>query len=214
MAECAISVGPPRGDEQAALVAAYGDDHRDVVADERPWQDDVNAFRRPDRVRVCRLVERSHVVGPDSGRDDNGARRDVELLVVLDHGDAVRHTIVIGGDVDNVAPVDDCRAMVGGGARNRECQPSVIGCRIEIEVAGTQLFDVRGGEVLGRDLCRNAPMKLSDAPPAGKVVHPHRRPKSAGHLARHNAVFGQNGDHERQHLHQVRRIAHQSSPLA
>ena len=56
-------------------------------------------------------------------------------------------------------------------------------------------------------------MELPDPCAAGDVVHPQRGPQRLRDLLRHRPVLGEHGDEERQHLHQVRRVAQQTLAL-
>jgi hypothetical protein len=88
------------------------------------------------------------------------------------------------------------------------------GAGVEVEVAGAELVEMGGGEVLGSFLRRQAPVQLADAPAAGEVIHPHRRAERLRDLLGHDPVLGQDRDHERQDLHEVRGVPHQPAAFA
>ena len=169
----------------------------------------MHTLGRSDRVGVGSLVERAHLVGPHSGGVDDAPRRHMDEFAVGGDRGAVGATVGIGGDVDDAAAIHDHGAALRRGAGDGEGESSVVGAGVVVEVAGAQLVEMGGGEVACGLLAGHPLVEFADAPPAGQVVHPHGRAERLGDLLRDDTVLREDRDHEWQHLHEVRRIAHQ-----
>ena len=139
VAERAVVAWSPRHDEQAALVAADGDDDGDVVAHLVPRHGEVDALRRADRVGVDAVLQRPHLVGPHAGGvdDDRGRRTSKRRPSALDGGPVDLAGGVLG-EGDDPAAVGDDGAVVGRRAGDRQHEPGVVGGGVVVQVAARE----------------------------------------------------------------------------
>ncbi len=212
--EGAIRKQSPRHHEQAALVFRYRDDDRDVVANLVPRHRDVHALGGSDRVGIGTLVKGADLVGPHAGSVDDrlGAHGDQPSVYFDDS--TCRRTVVAFGQFDDATTIDHHSVVGRCGAGHSEAQTGVVDRGVEVQVGRRQALFRHGRQVgEGRFLLQPA-VELADPPPTGEVVHPHRRAERSGDLARHDAVFGEDRNHERQHFHQMGRVAAQPLPFA
>ena len=215
--EGAVAHRTPRHEEQAALVFRNGNDHSDVVAHQVPRHGDVHAFGGANAVGVGAFVERAHGVGPHACGVHHLLRAHGEAPPVGFHAHQEAALVVASlGDRHHVAPVGHCGAAVGGSACHSEHQACIVDRCVVIQIGGEHAVGRHGGHVRHCSVALQAAMQFADAPPAGEVVHPHRRTERTGDLAVHHALgllvaglggLAEDGDHERHHAHQVRGVA-------
>ena len=136
------------------------------------------------------------------------------LAVGLDGGTGDRAVGVLG-DAPQGGPVDDRGAVVQrGGAGHREHEAGVVGLGVVVEVAPGQPVTAQRGHVRHGLVGREALVQLPDAQAAGEVVHPHGRAHRSGQAPADEAVLGEDGDEEGQHVDQVGRRAAEDLALA
>ena len=164
----------PRHHEDRTPVLRHRHDRGDVVAHLLPRHRDVDALGRTDRVRVGALVDRADVVGPHAGRvhDAPGAdrrtrgRRPSTVAPSTWPAASLREP----GDAAWFATTAPC---VGGGAREREREPGVVGLRVVVEVRRRRR-SARAASACARALrpcrCAGAACRCA-APPVRSYIH-------------------------------------------
>src|SRR3974390_957075 len=159
----------PRNDEHRAAILRNGYDDRDLVAHERPRHRDVDALGGPDGRRVRAVVEEAHLVGPHAGRVHDRAGPHVELGTVSADARGLPAPGTGLRDPEQRRVVHDRRAEVGGGLRNREREPGIVGLRVVIHVRRGDVVDGQRRHVAQRLVLAHALVELPDAQPPGEV---------------------------------------------
>ena len=119
------------------------------------------------------------------------------------------------GDAPQGGPVDDRGAVVQRGrAGHGEHEAGVVGLGVVVEVAPGQPVTAQRRHVRHGLVGRESLVQLPDPQAAGEVVHPHGRAHRSGQAPADEAVLGEDGDEEGQHVDQVGRRAAEDLALA
>ena len=159
------------------------------------------------------LVERADVVGEHAGRVHDRLGPDRDLAAVGGDGRAGHPPVGVLRERGDAAVVRDDRAVRGRGAGEQEREAGVVGLGVVVEVRRRDVRLAQRGHVRERGLLVDALVQLLDARAAGEVVHPQRAAERPGDLRVDEAVAAEHRDEERQHPHEVRRVAQRALAL-
>ncbi len=176
----------------------------------------MDAFGGSQVVVIGLAVECRHGVRPDAGGVHDGTGADLERI-----GGAGRDDLSPAEAAGGVLQQAGHRGVVGGDdtvlegrrAQDRQRQAGIVGTGVVVEEAGHDTPRAQRREVCVDLLRRDLGVAVADPPAAGEVVEPQCHGVALHDALVDDAALAEEGDDEREGLHEVRGVAEEALPL-